>query len=103
MPNLSEPIALMRNLILVGGGVFLVAGFCTPLTGLLIAADEFWIAFGRGLPASVVFWIHTFLALLSISVAMLGPGAWSIDARMFGRMRYDINPSRRKADIPRNR
>jgi hypothetical protein len=27
-------------------------------------------------------------------VAMLGPGAWSIDARLFGRKRFDIHRTR---------
>jgi putative oxidoreductase len=32
--------------------------------------------------------IHIFLAVLAAGVAMLGPGAWSIDARLFGRKRF---------------
>jgi hypothetical protein len=35
--------------------------------------------------------MHVFLAVLSVSVAMLGPGAWSVDARLFGRKRFDID------------
>ena len=36
-----------------------------------------------------------FLAVLTAGVAMLGPGAWSIDARLFGRKRFDMaNASR---------
>jgi putative oxidoreductase len=30
-------------------------------------------------------------AVLGVSLAMLGPGAWSVDARLFGRKRIDIN------------
>jgi putative oxidoreductase len=33
---------------------------------------------------------HVLLAILSISLALLGPGAWSIDAHIFGRKRIDI-------------
>jgi uncharacterized membrane protein YphA (DoxX/SURF4 family) len=39
-------------------------------------------------------WIHAFLAVLLASVAMLGPGAWSIDARLFGRKRFDFDRRR---------
>jgi len=30
------------------------------------------------------------LAALGAALAMVGPGAWSIDARLFGRKRIDI-------------
>jgi uncharacterized membrane protein YphA (DoxX/SURF4 family) len=30
------------------------------------------------------------LAILGLSLAMIGPGAWSVDARLFGRKQ--INP-----------
>jgi uncharacterized membrane protein YphA (DoxX/SURF4 family) len=33
---------------------------------------------------------HLLLAVLAISLAMLGPGAWSIDAQIFGRKRITI-------------
>jgi uncharacterized membrane protein YphA (DoxX/SURF4 family) len=33
---------------------------------------------------------HILLVILSISLALLGPGAWSIDAHIFGRKRIDI-------------
>jgi hypothetical protein len=28
--------------------------------------------------------------MIGLSLAMLGPGAWSIDARLFGRKRIDV-------------
>jgi len=30
-------------------------------------------------------WIPIMLAILGATAAMIGPGAWSIDARLFGR------------------
>jgi uncharacterized membrane protein YphA (DoxX/SURF4 family) len=36
---------------------------------------------------------HILLAILSISLVLLGPGAWSIDAHIFGRKRIDISLS----------
>jgi putative oxidoreductase len=42
-----------------------------------------WIAFSLPSPH-----LPIFLAVLCASVAMLGPGAWSIDARLFGRRRF---------------
>jgi len=67
----------------------LLAGLWTPFTAVVIAIYELWIAFSAGLPTGEQ-WIHILLAALSASVAMLGPGAWSIDARRFGRKVFDI-------------
>jgi len=67
------------------GGALLLAGLWTPVAGALVALNEVWIGVfaqpdGR--------WNHIFLALLAASAAMVGPGAWSIDARLFGRKRF---------------
>ena len=35
-------------------------------------------------------WIHILLLTLGISLALLGPGAWSVDARLFGWRRIEI-------------
>jgi uncharacterized membrane protein YphA (DoxX/SURF4 family) len=87
----SELIAVMQNVIVVAGGLLLVAGLWTPLIGVLVAVVEAWKALSLYASAPNVVWIHSFLAVLSLSVAMLGPGAWSIDARLFGRTRFDID------------
>jgi putative oxidoreductase len=79
-------------------GIFLIAGMWTPATGILIAIVESWIAWSlyrSRLPAAEM---HVFVAVLSASVGMLGPGAWSVDARLFGRKRFDVDGRRgRKA------
>jgi putative oxidoreductase len=76
-----------RGGIEAAGGIFVLAGLWTPVMGALIALDELWIAFSYSLqPDSRL--IHIFLAVLAAGVAMLGPGAWSIDARLFGRRRF---------------
>ena len=67
-------------------GVLLLLGLWTPICGTLIGALELWIAFsgagGRGFPIM--------LATSGATLAMIGPGAWSIDARLFGRKHIDI-------------
>ena len=83
----SEPITLGQSLIAVAGGIFLLAGLWTPIIGTLLAIDEVWIALSLYLSRRADIVIPIFLAVLSASVAMLGPGAWSIDARLFGRRR----------------
>lgn len=61
--------------------VLLLVGLWTPVIGAVIAVRELWIAFsGGGDPSMPVV-----LATLGATLAMIGPGAWSIDARIFGR------------------
>jgi putative oxidoreductase len=61
--------------------LFLLAGLWTPLAGALVAAVEFWIDVAGG--ANI--WMSLTLAVFGGTLAMIGPGAWSIDARLFGR------------------
>jgi putative oxidoreductase len=83
----SEPIALTSCLVAAVGGIFLLAGLWTPIIGALVAVDEVWIAFLLHSPGQEHMSTHICLAVISTSVAMLGPGAWSIDARLYGRRR----------------
>ena len=61
--------------------VLLVAGLWTPMAGVLAAIVETWIAFS--VPNSAAF--PAILGILGATLAMIGPGAWSLDARLFGR------------------
>lgn len=92
----GDSIAIARDLIEAAGGVFLLAGLWTPVAGAIIALDELWITLSLYSPKRDDHWIHVFLAVLTTGVAMLGPGAWSIDARLFGRKRFDIDWTRDK-------
>jgi len=85
----AEPITLACGLLEVAGGIFLLAGFWTPIAGALTAVDELWLAFSLPLPHPSDRWVRILLAVLSAGVAMLGPGAWSVDALLFGRKRFD--------------
>lgn len=62
-------------------GILLLAGLWTPVAGILVAIMEAWTAFS--LPASAA--LPAVLAVLGASLAMIGPGAWSLDAWLFGR------------------
>ena len=83
-------ITLSRDLFAAAGGIFLLAGMWTPVVAALIPADELWIAYSAYTSPRDGQWIHILLAVLAAAVAMLGPGAWSIDARRFGRRRLDL-------------
>jgi putative oxidoreductase len=69
-----------------GAGILLLIGLWTPLCGTAIAVVEVWIAFSVSGNAG----IPIMLAALGATLAMIGPGAWSIDARVFGRKHFEI-------------
>lgn len=83
----SEPIALAQSSIAFVGGILLLAGLWTPVIGTLLALNEIWIALSLYFFDQTDVVIPIFLAVLSASVATVGPGAWSIDAHVFGRRR----------------
>ena len=62
-----------------------LAGFWTPAAAGVQTLMQAGFVFFAG-PAS----IHLLFAAVNLSVAMIGPGAWSIDARLYGRKRIDI-------------
>jgi putative oxidoreductase len=88
----SAQISLAMHVLSIAGAVFLAVGLWTPVAGALVALDQVSIAALLYPREPAQSWIHLFLAVLSISIAMLGPGAWSIDARLFGRKRFRIEP-----------
>jgi len=65
----------------VGVGILLLAGLWTPVAGTLQAIMEVWIALYRAAGVNLP------LAVLGVSLVMIGPGAWSLDAKLFGRKR----------------
>jgi len=70
----------------IGAGLLLLAGLWTPIAGTLVVGLEVWKIFlTHGNP-----WIYVPLGTLGAALAMLGPGAYSIDARLFGRKHIDI-------------
>lgn len=66
-------------------GMLLLVGLWTPVVGSLIAVIELWIALNHLADP----WIPIVVATLGGTAAMIGPGAWSIDARLFGRKHFE--------------
>jgi putative oxidoreductase len=79
-----EPASLVLDALRAIAGLLLIIGLWTPVVGAVVAVAQLWVLFSRPFPYP---FLHFFLALLGAALAMLGPGAWSIDARVFGRKR----------------
>lgn len=77
---------LYMGFVAIGVGALLLAGLWTPIAGTLLAIIEVWIVLFQGGQAE----IHLPLATLGVSLVMLGPGSWSVDAKLFGRKRINI-------------
>jgi uncharacterized membrane protein YphA (DoxX/SURF4 family) len=69
-----------------GAGLLLLVGLWTPITGALAAVICIWEIFSQ--PGDL--WTNILLGTLCVALALLGPGAWSVDARLFGWKRIDI-------------
>lgn len=79
-----EPMIL--GLLAMGDGALLIAGLWTPIAGSLVIAISTWgILTQHDLPYPAVL-----LATMGAALALVGPGALSIDAWLFGWKRIDL-------------
>lgn len=83
----SQFVSILPQLIGAGAGILLIVGLWTPVVGVVVAVVEVWIALSGGSDP----WIPILLAALGSALAMIGPGAWSIDARLFGRKHIETS------------
>ena len=93
-PSKKGPLMWMMAGSAFGLGTLLLTGLVTPLASILIALG------GAGVLLSLIpdpgqsYWCNdlTVISVIvqAISLATLGPGAFSLDARMFGRREITI-------------
>jgi hypothetical protein len=88
----GEPLFQLTVLSVLGiSGLLLLVGLWTPLAGVLVAAVELSnFSCKIGDP-----WTYILLGTIGAALALVGPGHWSIDARIYGWKR--IEPSTRKS------
>lgn len=84
---LTAPSSAILHLLAAVCSALLMVGLWTPVAGALMALSELCLLLFSFSGASM----HVVLAALGAALAMLGPGAWSIDARLFGRKRIRIS------------
>jgi putative oxidoreductase len=81
--DLANAAHLLEHCLVASVVVLLWIGFWTPIAGLTAAVIQIAIlVLSQRLDSS-----SAVTAALGLSLAMLGPGAWSLDARLFGRKR----------------
>ncbi len=82
-PSIEQTILPVLS---TGGGILLLAGLWTPIAGALVAVLELWNGLSQAAdqPTTVL------LGTLGAALALLGPGAWSCDARLFGWKRIHV-------------
>jgi len=89
--SLSAGSIFLEGLEIVAG-ILLIIGLWTPLSGSLVAAAELWhwISVKPADPIS-----NLLLGAIGAALALVGPGAWSVDSRLFGWKRIEVGRPRK--------
>jgi len=95
-PIARTPLVWSVAFTLLIGGFGLIVGFLTPFASILVALSVLGIALSW-LPAPPLASLGITLAagmmvVTAIGVALLGPGAFSVDGHLFGRREIVIPP-----------
>jgi uncharacterized membrane protein YphA (DoxX/SURF4 family) len=91
-PNTGSVRSQLFQLVVAAVGLLLTIGLWTPAAAAFAVILELWrMASRRGDLA-----VEVLLCTLALAIALLGPGGWSIDARLFGWKRIEIDTQKNK-------
>ena len=82
-----EPALLLMHGLTIIVAALLLGGLWTPIAGIAQALLALYGNFSDPTAADLN---HMLWATVGLCVAMLGPGAYSADSRLFGRRRIDV-------------
>jgi putative oxidoreductase len=82
---------MLLSILLAGAAILLVVGLYTPIVGTLVALIESC----RLVMIPADWLVYLLVATSCAALAMLGPGLWSVDARLFGWKRIEPSPRKR--------
>jgi uncharacterized membrane protein YphA (DoxX/SURF4 family) len=86
--ELNLPNATFAALLLIGGTCLFI-GFLTPIVAVVVGLGA--LAFGILFEAS---YMVVAIVILTAAIALLGPGGFSVDARLFGHREILIQPQK---------
>jgi len=86
LPSSPQAVYWALFLLTLSVAALLLVGLWTPVAGVGAAVVAGW--HGATQPQDPSFGI--LLAVVGIALALLGPGAWSVDARLFGWKRLEL-------------
>lgn len=86
----SVPMTIL-SVLLTAAAILFVIGLFTPIVGTLMALIES----SRLVLAPADRLVYLLVATLAAALAMLGPGRWSVDARLFGWKRIEPTPRKK--------
>jgi uncharacterized membrane protein YphA (DoxX/SURF4 family) len=89
--NTSVVVALLAFVT----GLALIIGFLTPIASVLLSAGGLVLAVHPSVPGHLLLFESGMARLefiaMSVALISLGPGALSLDARMYGRREIEVN------------